>query len=126
MNIQDELNELYNKYGIESNYVDKINMEIMNGMIDSMSEIEFLEYTAKTILSYSSREPAFSNISSEIQYKLYEMTIGRDYLDLVKKQYDNRLVGEQFYNFVNENSRRLEEIIIWERDKLIDYFVNIY
>jgi len=116
------LENLFDKYEIEQEYRNKVSNEIKEGFIESLNLIETYDFVAKTIMAYVSKEPSFSNIASEIQYKIYEEKIGRNYLNLIQKQYSLGLLSDCFYNFVLKNKSEIEQMIIWERDNLIDYF----
>ena len=87
-----------------------------------MTENEIYDYFAKIIFQYSYKDPDFIKIASEYQVKIYSNTIGTDYLILINKQYQLGLISDNFYNFVQENYNDLLNMIIWERDNLIDYF----
>ena len=107
---------------MEEHY-DNITITIKDGIPDAqLTEIELYDYFAKTIASYVSKDPVFSKISSEYQVKIYNQTIGFDYLDLITSQYNTGLLSDEFYDFVCANKTKLIEIIQWERDSLIDYF----
>lgn len=118
----DYFNTLCDKFSIDSHTIEKIRNEIITGCVFNMEKVEFLQFVAKTALSHMSHEPSFTNISANIQSKIYDIVIGRDYKKMINSQYECGLISEKFYNFVIENLNILESFIVWERDHLIDYF----
>lgn len=123
---QTYLNELYEiwlKYGILEEHHEKIINEIHDGLPDvELTQNEIYDYFAKILFQYSSKDPDFTRIASEYQVKIYTNTIGTEYFNLVNKQYQFGLISNDFYEFVQVNCDKLSNMIIWERDKLIDYF----
>ena len=118
-----ELKELWIKYNVFEELQDKIIDQIKLGMPDvKFSTIEFYDYIGKTLATYTSKDPIFSKFASVYQNKIYDMTVGTDYKTLVQKQYDCGLLSDSFYNYVMSNTEILSNMIVWERDNLIDYF----
>lgn len=118
-----ELKENWIKYDILEEYWEKILDDIHQGLPENeFKEVEFYDYVAKILATYASKDPSFSKISSLSQTKIYNLQIGKDYIKLIKTQYEFKLISEQFYEFVIKNQKQLESIIKWERDELIDYF----
>lgn len=122
-NYYNELQDILNNYKIYNELQNKIISQITNGLPDkTFNAIEFYDYVAKTIANYISRDPIFSKIASIYQNKIYDKTIGNNYIELIKTQNKFGLLSESFYNFVNDNNIILTNIIDWNRDTLIDYF----
>lgn len=118
-----ELKKLWDKYNILDEYQESIINEITSGFPEiELNEIEKYDYFAKILIQYVCKDPIFNNIGSHYQIKIYDKTIGKNYLELVKAQYQTGLLGDNFYNFVCENHVELSKMIVWERDNLIDYF----
>jgi ribonucleoside-diphosphate reductase alpha subunit len=118
-----ELSNTWIKYNILEEYHEKIITEIYEGLPDSdLTENEIYDYFAKILFQYSSKDPDFSRIASIYQVKIYSNIIGTNYLDLIKKQYDLGLISNIFYDFVCKQNEKLSNMIVWERDNLIDYF----
>lgn len=126
-----ELKELWIKHNILeeyqemliNEYQEMLINEIMNGLPDiELNEIERYDYFAKILIQYVSKDPIFNNFASCYQILIYDKTIGKNYLELIKAQYSTGLLGDSFYNFVCENHEELSKMIDWERDNLIDYF----
>jgi len=119
-----ELRELCLNYDSTlEQYLEKIINDINLGLPDKQfNKIEFYDYLAKTLATFATKDPMFSKIAGIYQTKIYDLEIGRNYLDLIKKQYESELISEKFFQFVLTHSDYLIEIIKWERDELIDYF----
>jgi ribonucleoside-diphosphate reductase alpha subunit len=118
-----ELKELWVEFEIFEEDCEKIINDIESGLPDKKFEqIEFYDYLAKVLATYTSKDPIFSKIASIYQTKIYELEIGINYLDLVTKQFEFGLISEVFYKFILSNLEKLNIIIKWERDQLIDYF----
>jgi ribonucleoside-diphosphate reductase alpha subunit len=118
-----ELNIIWDKYNILEEHREKIISEIYEGLPDSELTVnEIYDYFAKIIFQHSCKDPDFSKISSEYQVKIYSNTIGTDYLNLIKKQHELGLISDIFYNFICEHNDKLSNMLVWERDGLIDYF----
>ena len=118
-----ELNELWVKFHILEEDYEKIINDIRSGLPEKkFNQIEFYDYLAKVLATYTSKDPIYSKIASIYQTKIYDLEIGINYIDLVTKQYEFGLISEKFYTFILSNLEKLNDIIKWERDKLIDYF----
>jgi ribonucleotide reductase alpha subunit len=118
-----ELKGLWIKYAVLEELHDKFIEQIKEGIPDnSFSQIEFYDYIAKTLANYTSKDPVFSKFASVYQTKIYGLTVGTDYKSLINKQFEEGLISDSFYNFVSSNCLELENMIVWERDNLIDYF----
>lgn len=115
-------NTICGKYSIDNQTIENIRNELITGCVSNMERVEFLKFIAKTALSHMSHEPLFTNISANIQSKIYDLIIGRDYKKMITSQYQCGSVSEKFYNFIMENADVLESFIVWERDCVIDYF----
>ena len=119
----DELVDICIRNNVIEDFQQKIIDEIINGFPDLYLEVnEIYEYFSKIIFQYNCYDPIFSKISSEYQFKIYENTIGSNYLELIKKQYDAGIISNDFYGFICNYHTELSNMIVWERDKLIDYF----
>lgn len=122
-NYLNELKKNWLKYQILEEYQENVIKAIYEGLPDSeLTQIEIYDYFAKILFQYSSKDPDFSKMASEYQVKIYSNIIGTDYLSLVNKQYELGLLSDNFYNFVFNNGDKLSNMIVWERDNLIDYF----
>ena len=118
-----ELKELWLEFDIFEEDWEKIINDIESGLPDKkFDQIEFYDYLAKVLATYTSKDPLFSKMASIYQTKIYDLEIGIDYLNLVTKQFEFGLISEVFYKFILSNLEKLNMIIKWERDKLIDYF----
>jgi len=118
-----ELEEICLKYNVIKEHQEKIINEIQNGFPDKiMINIEIYDYLAKNLVQYSCKDPIFNKISSEYQIKIYDIEIGKNYMELISRQYELGLLSDKFYNFVFDNLTQLLNIIVWERDNEIDYF----
>jgi ribonucleotide reductase alpha subunit len=118
-----ELKNLFSKYNILDEYCDNIINDIQQGLPEKeFSQIEFYDYLAKILAIYTIKDTIFSKLSAIYQTKIYDIEIGKNYLELIEKQFANGLISEQFYLFVLNNINYLTDIIKWSRDKLIDYF----
>lgn len=118
-----ELKELWVKNMVLEELYGKFIEQIKEGIPDTkFSQVEFYDYICKTLATYTSKDPVFSNFASVYQYKIYELDIGTDYKTMIEKQFEEGLISELFYNFAVTNCMELYEMIVWERDKLIDYF----
>ena len=118
-----ELNEIFIKYEILEEHANKIINEIYEGLPDSyLTQNQLYDYVGKIIFQHSCEDPDFSKISSEYQIKIYSNTVGTNYIELINKQFDLGLLSNDFYDFVKNNSTELSNMIVWDRDSLIDYF----
>lgn len=118
-----ELKDNLLKLNIYNDYCEKIISSAKEGLPDKeFTKIEFYDYLAKILASYTSRDPIFSKIASEYQVKIYNEEIGFDYIENIEKQYSLELISKEFYKYVIENKNILIQMINWKRDKLIDYF----
>jgi ribonucleoside-diphosphate reductase alpha subunit len=122
-NYLNELKQIWLKYQILEEHQENVINMIYEGLPDSeLTQIEIYDYFAKNLFLYVCKDPDFSKIASEYQFKIYSNIIGTDYFSLVNKQYELGLVSDDFYNFIINNKDELSNMIVWERDKLIDYF----
>ena len=118
-----ELNGLLSEYNILNEYCEKIIYDIKQGLPEKkFNQVELYDYLAKVLATYTTKDTIFSKIAGIYQTKIYDLEIGKNYLELVEKQYNNGLISESFYLFVHNNLDYLINIIKWDRDELIDYF----
>lgn len=118
-----ELKEIWLKYDVLDECWEKIINDIQEGLPDKeFNKVEFYDYLAKILATYTSKDPVFSKMASVYQVKIYNEEIGFDYLNLIKTQYLLGLISEKFYSYVLDNVDKLIDIIRWDRDILIDYF----
>lgn len=117
-----ELKDNLDKYYLVE-YYDKIKQDVIEGLPDeNLTDIDIYDYLCKITAQYVSHDPNFSKISSWYQIKIYDKTIGKDYNELLEKQYGYKLISDKFYNYVKNNYDTINELIDWDRDLLIDYF----
>lgn len=118
-----ELKELLIEYNILNEYWEIIFNDIRQGLPENeFNQVDFYDYIAKILATYTIKDTIFTKIAGIYQTKIYDLSIGKNYFELIKKQYEFGLVSEKFYLFVQNNLNYLIETIDWERDKLIDYF----
>ncbi len=118
-----ELKELLDKYDGLSIHYNKIVSDIQHGLPEKeFNMIEFYDYLAKMIATYAIKDPIFTKIAGIYQIKIYDIEMGNNYIELIDKQYENNLISENFYSFISDNENYLINMIVWDRDYLIDYF----
>jgi ribonucleoside-diphosphate reductase alpha subunit len=118
-----ELKELWVRYEILEEDWEIILNSIEQGLPEKeLTQTEFYDYLAKILATFTARDVIFSKIAGIYQTKIYDLEIGKNYFELITKQYECELISKSFYSFVQDNLDYLTNIICWERDKLIDYF----
>ena len=122
--ILEEFSLLHYKY-INNEEDKKIIEEITKGMIDNMSLEDIYNYISNTCASYICHDPEYNKLAVEYELKNMYLILNfksHNIKDLIKKQHESGLISDSYINFINDNIDYINEIIINERDNLIDYF----
>ena len=125
----EELKEQCYLHKISTELIDKICLQIIDGLPESyetniLTEISTIQYDyiAKVLASYVSKDPILASIASIYQVKIYNDVMGTDYLKLITTQYSLGYISEEFYQYVLDNYEILNKTIKWDRDLKLDYF----
>ena len=115
-----EFDNIYKIHIKNDNY--KIKDELIKGMGDNMNIDDIYNYIANTSAAYISRDPNFNKIAVEYELKKIYLILINGYIDLYEKQHKYNLISNNFYNFIITNFDIIINIIVINRDNLIDYF----
>ena len=104
----------------------KLCSSIFNGI--TTSEID--ELTANICISMSTTHPYYGILASRLVIDNYQKNTKNLYINVVEKLYNNKdpngnhspLVSDRFYDIVKNNHIELENMLVHDRDYLIDYF----
>lgn len=100
----------------------KIVETLENGVTEDLKGYDLNEFIANTCASFIAREPDFNRVAVEYELKNIYMSTENNFTKCIQKQYDFNLISEKYYNFVKNNKDQLENMLVYSRDGLIDFF----
>ena len=121
--------KILGKDKLQINYT-TLAMKIIDRLYDEIPTTQIDELTAQQCASLATVHPDYDVLASKILISNHHKNTLDDYKTIVSQLYhhcDNNgnpcaLVAENFYKIVMENSERIQEILHYERDYLVDYF----
>lgn len=110
------------QYIPEGFYNEEIITSINNGITETSSENDILLYGAQTLALYISKDPVYSKIATILSLQLLLKESGNDYRIMVEKQFQDKLVSKQYYDFFMKYYERIVSMMYDEYDTKVDYF----
>jgi len=115
--------------GIKLNYTNFV-MKVIDQLYDGIPTTKIDELTAEQCASLSIQHPDYNTLAGRIIVSNHHKNTSSSFSSIVKrlheftdvhgKQYP--LISPSFYSIVNENKETFDNMIVHERDYLIDYF----
>jgi len=115
--------------GIQINYSSLV-MKVIDQLYDTIPTTKIDEFAAEECASLSTMHPDYSTLASRIIVSNHQKNTDCSYYDVVEKLHSFKdihgnqksLVSEELWNFVSNHKQTIDNMIVYERDFLIDYF----
>jgi ribonucleoside-diphosphate reductase alpha chain len=127
--ILNRIKKLGHEVGIQINY-SSLTMKVIDQLFDKIETTKIDELAAEQCASLSTHHPDYGVLASRIVISNHQKNTNPSFSDVMKMLYNFNdihqknapLVSRQLWDFVNTNSSMLNEMIVHDRDYLIDYF----
>lgn len=96
--------------------------ETINGIFDGIKTTELDLLSAEICATKTHHHPEYNKLGGRILVSNIIKTTFDDYVSVIQPLYENKIISEKFYNFVVENRDAIQEIFVYERDYLFDFF----
>jgi len=114
---------------IKINYTTLV-MKVIDQLYDGISTTKIDELTAEQCASMSSIHPDYNILAGRIAVSNHHKNTSASFVDVMTRLYNNRdkhdkhspIVTEELMTIVVDNAAELEDLCIYDRDYLIDYF----
>ena len=115
--------------GIKLNYTNFV-MKVIDQLYDGIPTTKIDELTAEQCASLSIQHPDYNTLAGRIIVSNHHKNTTNSFFSVVKMLYDftdvhgkqRPLVSPTFYSIVSENKETFDNMIVHDRDYLIDYF----
>ena len=127
--ILSRVKKLGQEVGIQINYQQLV-IKIIDQLFDTISTTKIDELLAEQCASMSTINPDYGTLSGRIIVSNHQKNTDDDLLNIVTDLKNNKdiqgnlapLVSEKYYNIVLNNKETLQNMIVYERDYLLDFF----
>ena len=127
--ILNRIKKLGHEANIQINYSSLI-MKVIDQLYDKIPTTKIDELAAEQCASLSTLHPDYGALAARIVVSNHHKNTESNFSDIVKMLYNFTdihglnypLVSSELYNFVSLYSKEINEMIVHERDYLIDYF----
>lgn len=107
-----------------------ITQKICNRIFPGITTTELDNLASQVCMSMITENPNFGTLGSRIVISNHQKNTDEDFLEVVKKLKNNTdmvgnpasLVSDEFMLIVNKHSKEIQNMIVMERDYLIDFF----
>ena len=96
--------------------------ETINGIFDGIKTTELDLLSAEICATKTHHHPEYNKLGGRILVSNIIKTTFDDYVSVIQPLYENKIISEKFYNFVVENRDAIQEMFVYERDYLFDFF----
>ena len=96
--------------------------ETINGIYNGIKTTELDVLSADICATKSHHHPEYNKLGGRILVSNIVKTTSNHYMDVVTQLYTAGILSKDFYDFVNEHSNELQEMIDYQRDYMFDYF----
>ena len=114
-------------YDLNQDYVDYMEVvkKTISGLHDGITTTELDNLAAETAASLSSIHPDYSFLASRIAItRLYKSLI-KPFSKNAKRIYEAGFISEDVYEIIKANARKINSMIVGDRDFNIDYYQSI-
>jgi len=120
---------LGNEAGIQIN-VSSLAMKVIDQLYDKIETKKIDELAAEQCASLSTQHYDYGTLAARIVVSNHQKNTTPSFSCVMNKLYDftdvhgvhRPLVSQEFWNFVKNNAQAIDDLIVHERDYLIDYF----
>ena len=96
--------------------------ETINGIFNGIKTTELDLLSAEICATKTHHHPEYNKLGGRILVSNIIKTTFDDYVSVIQPLYENKIISEKFYNFVVENRDAIQEMFVYERDYLFDFF----
>lgn len=100
-------------------------LEVCKGLKNDMTTYQIDEYAAQASASLSLKNPHYLTIAARIAIDNHQKNTMRSFVDKMRLAYindKNPLLSSEFFKYVEQHQDRIEEMIDYNRDFLLDFF----
>ena len=127
--ILERVKKLGKEAGININYSSLV-MKVIDQIYDKISTAKLDELAAEQCASLSTNNPDYATLAARISISNHQKNTGSNFSNVMKELYnfkDNNgnnkpLVSNSLWHFTQKFSKEINEMIVYDRDYLIDYF----
>jgi ribonucleoside-diphosphate reductase alpha subunit len=127
--ILNRIKKLGQEVGIQINY-SLLVMKVIDQLYDKIETSKIDELTAEQCASLSTQHPDFATLASRIVISNHQKNTEISFSNVMSQLYEFKdvhgnntpLISEDFWCYVKNNGYLLDELIVNDRDYLIDYF----
>ena len=111
-------------YDLNPDYVDYMEVvkKTISGLHDGITTTELDNLAAETAASLSSIHPDYSLLGSRIATTRLYKNIDKPFSKNSKRIYESGSISEETYEIIKSNARKINSMIVGDRDFNIDYF----
>jgi ribonucleoside-diphosphate reductase alpha chain len=111
-------------WGLNSDYVDYMSVvqKTISGLHDGITTTELDNLAAETAASMTAMHPDYSLLASRIALTRLYKQVPKTFSETIKILFDSGLISEDVKVVVDKNAKKLNSIIIRDRDFNLDYF----
>jgi len=111
-------------YDLNQDHVDYMEVvkKTISGLHDGITTTELDNLAAETAASLSSTHPDYSLLASRIALTRLYKSLVKPFSKNAKRIYEAGFVSEEVYEIIKNNARKINSMIVGDRDFNIDYF----
>jgi len=111
-------------WGLDANYIDYMEVvkKTISGLHDGITTTELDNLAAETAASMTSSHPDYSLLASRIAISRLYKSVPKPFSKNAKKIYDAGFLSDEIYELIKNNARKINSMIVTDRDYNIDYF----
>ena len=127
--ILNRIKKLGQEVGIHINY-SLLTMKVIDQLYDTIETSKIDELAAEQCAALSTQHPDFATLASRIIISNHQKNTHSSFSEVMSKLYhftdihgtNKPLISEEVWYFIKDNATTLDDIIVHNRDYLIDYF----
>lgn len=127
--ILNRIKKLGQEVGIHINY-SLLTMKVIDQLYDTIETSKIDELAAEQCASLSTQHPDFATLASRIIISNHQKNTHSSFSEVMSKLYhftdihgtNKPLISEEIWYFIKDNATTLDDMIVHNRDYLIDYF----
>ena len=120
-------------YGLDSDYVDylEVSKKVISGVYDGVTSKELDNLAAETAAAMTRIHPDYSILAARIAISSLKKQTKKSFKETVELLYNNRnkntgehapMVSQELYDLVQVHGKKIESMIVHDRDFEFDYF----
>jgi len=120
----DKITKRINDLSFDLKNVDPIMIakETINGIFNGIKTSELDNLSAEICATKCHIHPEYNKLGGNILSNNIFKNTNDNYVIVIQLLYDHQIVSESFYKFVLENKKEIQDMFVYERDYLFDFF----